>query len=60
MVIQGAPNDTARIASTTVATIQDDLVSMDCTIAFREGWRGCVIDIAIVDVAYSQCEADAL
>ncbi len=29
MVIHGAPNDTARITSTTVATIQDDLVSIE-------------------------------
>jgi hypothetical protein len=29
MVIQGAPNDTARITSTAVATIQDDRVSID-------------------------------
>src|SRR5260370_331977 len=32
MMIQGAPNDSARIASTTVATIHDDLDSTDCTI----------------------------
>src|SRR5712691_10422132 len=29
MVIHGAPNDTARITSMTVATIQDDFVSME-------------------------------
>src|SRR5712692_883210 len=34
-VIHGAPNDSARITSTTVATIQDDLVSMDCTMIVR-------------------------
>src|SRR6266851_5461903 len=29
MVIHGAPNDTARITSTTVATTQDDFVSIE-------------------------------
>ena len=31
MVIHGAPNDTARITSTTVATIHDDFVSIECS-----------------------------
>src|SRR6266566_3828662 len=31
MVIHGAPNDSARITSSTVATIQDDRVSTDGT-----------------------------
>src|SRR5215510_8633975 len=30
-MIHGAPNDSARIASTTTAMIQEDLVSTDCT-----------------------------
>jgi hypothetical protein len=36
IVIQGAPNDTARIVKTTKATIQEDLVSMDFTFELHE------------------------
>jgi|SRR5262249_46664804 len=38
MVIHGAPNDSARITSTTVAMIQDDRVSTDGT-----PMRSCII-----------------
>jgi hypothetical protein len=33
MMIQGAPNDNVRMTSTTLATTQDDLDSIDCTIS---------------------------
>src|SRR5271165_104238 len=32
MMIQGPPNDSARMTSTTLATIHDDLDSTDCTL----------------------------
>jgi hypothetical protein len=38
IVIHGAPNDSAKIASTTVATIQDDRVSTDGTAI-----RSCIL-----------------
>jgi hypothetical protein len=36
-MIHGAPNASAMMASATVATIQDDLVSIDCTCCRRSG-----------------------
>jgi hypothetical protein len=45
-VIHGAPNDTARITSTTAATTQDAFVSTDCTLiglCIMDSWVGDVL-----------------
>jgi hypothetical protein len=46
MVIHGAPNDSVRITSTTVATIQEALVSTDCRLTGR-----CIIDSRFLGAA---------
>src|SRR5262245_50770533 len=69
MMIHGAPKDSARIASTTTATIQEALVSTDCTFirscirgwgVARDGSAGHGEAPAVADLMRDSLPRDAL